>query len=407
MAQRPNVSDSETPSRVRRRVLDPLTSFLHHESAGGVLLLAAAVIAMLWANSQWSESYFNLWHTELQVGTGSWSISLDLQHWVNDLLMVLFFFVVGLEIKRELVTGELSTRRAAALPAIAAAGGVVLPAIIYTAVSGGGDAAPGWAIPVATDIAFAVGILSLLGSRISPGVRLFLLSIAIIDDIIAIGIIAVFYTADIEAIWLVVALAAFLATWGFQKAGIYRIAAYIPLGAIAWLAVFESGVHATIAGVVLGLMTPAAHFRGRPIRETLEKRLHPLSAFLIVPLFALANAGVDLRGGVLGDAVESSVTWGIASGLVVGKLLGISAATFLAIKLGIGTLPRGMRRVQVWGVAAIAGIGFTVSLFIADLSFGGSELLDAAKVGIFLGSIVAGVFGLLLSLKLSRAPDSN
>ncbi|WP_160165575.1 Na+/H+ antiporter NhaA [Conexibacter woesei] len=387
---------------VRAKVVDPLTDFLQDETAGGIVLFVAALIALAWANSPWSDAYFDLWHTHVEIGIGSASIDLDLHGWVNDLLMALFFFVVGMEIKRELVSGELQDKRAAALPAIAALGGVALPALIFTLVISGGDVASGWAIPAATDIAFAVGVLALLGDRVSSGVRLFLLTIAIVDDIVAIAIIALFYADSLSLVWVAVAYAAFLAIVLFQRFGVARFAAYVPLALIAWVAVYESGVHATIAGVVLGLLVPARPFKGRDVHTPLEHRLHPVSAFVVVPLFALANAGVDFGGGVLGDALSSRLTWAVVAGLVIGKLLGIAGATLLALRLGVGTLPEGMARAQVWGVAALGGIGFTVSLFIADLAFDDPLLTDTAKVGIFIGSIVSGVLGAALLTRRAR-----
>jgi NhaA family Na+:H+ antiporter len=401
---------SSAAQTVREKVVDPLTDFLQEETAGGLVLLMATIAALVWANSPAGDAYVDLWHTHVEVGVGSASIDLSLQHWVNDALMAIFFFVVGLEIKRELVTGELRDRRAAALPAIAAAGGVALPALIFTAITmgAGGHGAGGWAIPAATDIAFAVGVLALLGDRMSSGVRLFLLTIAIVDDIIAIVIIAIVYSGAISMAWLAGAVAAFAAVLLFQRLGIARIAAYVPLGILAWVAVYESGIHATIAGVVLGLLAPARPFKGRDLETELEHRLHPVSAFAIVPLFALANAGVDFGGGVLGDALGSSVTWAVVAGLVLGKLVGISGATFLGLRLGWGTLPNGMERRHVVGVAALGGIGFTVSLFIAQLAFDDPRLADVAKVGIFIGSIVAGGLGAaLLAAQARRSRESG
>jgi len=396
-----------TPSRaaaVKAKLLDPLGDFLRDETAGGVVLLIGAVIALLWANSPWGDAYADLWDAHLALGVGGATLDLTLRRWVNDGAMALFFFVVGMEIKRELVTGELRDPRAAALPAIAAAGGVVAPAAIYLLVVGGGAGADGWAIPTATDIAFAVGALALLGDRVSAGVRLFLLTIAIVDDVIAIVIIAVVYSAAPALGWLALGLAALGGVVALQRLGVASPLAYAPLALVAWLAVHESGVHATIAGVALGLLVPARPFRGRDVLAPLEHRLHPISAFVVVPLFALANAGVDLGGGVLGDALGSSLTWGVAGGLVLGKLVGITGATLLALRLRVGTLPAGMRPVQVVGVGALGGIGFTVSLFVTELAFGGGPHADAAKVGIFAGSLAAGVLGAALLLALSRRP---
>jgi NhaA family Na+:H+ antiporter len=400
----PNADESTGLSAaVKAKVVDPLTDFLQDETAGGLLLLVAAVVALAWANSPWSDAYFDLWHTQLSVGVGDAKIDLDLQHWVNDLLMAVFFFVVGLEIKRELVTGELRDRRAAVLPAIAAAGGVALPALIFTLIVAGGEGASGWAIPAATDIAFAVGVLALLGDRVSSGVRLFLLTIAIVDDIIAIALIALFYSESLSFLWIAIAYAGLMGVVLMQRAGVSRALAYVPVAAVIWIAVYESGVHATIAGVALGLLVPARPFRGRDVQTFLEHRFHPLSAYLIVPLFALANAGIDFRGGVLGDALSSDVTWAVAAGLVLGKLIGITGATLGALRLGIGKLPEGMARGQVVGVAALGGIGFTVAIFIAGLAFEDPALTDAAKVGIFAGSLVSGLLGAALLLRKGRA----
>ena len=388
---------------MRGRVLDPLIAFLREETAGGVVLLIGAVAALAWANSPWSDAYFDLWETQVAIGIGGATLDLSLHAWVNDALMAVFFFVAGMEIKRELVSGELRDRRAAALPALAAVGGVVTPALIYTLIVGGGEGARGWAIPSATDIAFAVGVLALLGPRIAPGVRLFLLTIAIVDDVIAIAIIAVFYASSLEPVWLAVAVAALGGVWALTRAGVAAWAAYLPLALVAWFAVHESGVHATIAGVALGLLVPARPIRGRDLLGGLECRLHPVSAFAIVPLFALANAGVAFGGGVLGDALGSTVTWAVAVGLVAGKLVGISLATLLALRAGVGLLPDGMRLRDLPGVAALGGIGFTVSLFVSELAFADPAVTATAKVGIFLGSIAAGLLGTALLLA-RRAP---
>jgi len=386
--------------KLKTRVIDPLTDFLDDEVLGGVVLLGAAVVALAWANSPWSESYFDLWGSYLKVSFAGLTINLDLQHWINDLLMAVFFFVVGAEIKRELVSGELKDPRDASVPVIAALGGVALPAIIFTVVVRGGEAAGGWAIPAATDIAFAVGVLALLGSRVSNGVRVFLLTIAIVDDIVAILIIALFYSEGISVAWLAVAGGGILAVLLFQRLGIWRIWPYVPLAAVVWLATYESGVHATIAGVALGLLVPIRTFGVRDVHRRLEHVLHPVSAFFVVPLFALANAGIDLGGGVFGDAMGSKLTWAVILGLVVGKTLGISGSTLLALRFGPGSLPSGMRSAQVWGVGALGGIGFTVALFITDLAFADELLTGQAKIGIFLGSLVSGAIGALLLYRM-------
>jgi NhaA family Na+:H+ antiporter len=357
------------------------TDFLREESTGGVVLLAAALVALVWANVA-PVGYEDVWHADL--------VWLDARHWVNDGLMAIFFYVVALEIKRELVIGELREPRAAALPVIAAVGGVVVPIALFLALAGGGDAADGWAIPAATDIAFAVGVLALLGDRLPAGVRLLLLSIAIVDDVIAIAIIALFYASEIEPLWLVGAAAALLV---FRRAG----PAALVVAVVAWICFHESGVHATIAGVALGLLTP------RERLAHLEHLLHPLTAFLVVPLFALANAGVELRT----DALDSRLTWAVAGALVVGKLVGIAGATLVALRLRWGTLPEGVARVHVVGAAALGGIGFTVSLFIAQLAYDEPALINQAKIGILLASVAAALAGAAILFVSSRAPASG
>jgi NhaA family Na+:H+ antiporter len=393
---------ADTAKAKARQVLDPLAEFLREEAAGGVALVVAAVAALVWANSPAGDGYVSFWGQEATVGIGDAALTADLRHWVNDGLMALFFFVVGLEIKRELVSGELRERRAAALPAIAAVGGVVLPAIVFLAITAGSGEASGWAIPAATDIAFAVGVLALLGDRVSSGVKLFLLTVAIVDDIIAIAIIAVFYSDGLSLPWLAGAVGAFLLVAGLRRAGVTAIVVYAIAGLGAWLAMHESGVHATIAGVTLGLLTPARPVAGRPVLETLEHRLHPVTAFAVVPLFALANAGVDFGGGVLADAATNRLTWAIAAGLLLGKLLGIAGATLLGLRLGLGTLPEAVSRAQVWGIAALGGIGFTVSLFIAQLAYEKPEIVDTAKVGILAGSLASAATGTAILLRAGR-----
>jgi NhaA family Na+:H+ antiporter len=380
-----------------RTPLDPLREFLHDEAAGGLVLIAASIVALVCANSPIGDDYARLWERHLDIG-----LDLDLHHWVNDGLMALFFFVVGLEIKRELVTGELRDRRAATLPALAALAGVALPVALYALIAGGGEAGQGWAIPAATDIAFAVGVLAVLGDRIPAGVRLLLLTIAIVDDILAIAIIAIFYAGSISTGWLLAAAGVLALVVALRVAGVASIAVYAVAGVALWVCAHESGIHATIAGVLLGLLCPARPVRGRPVLEQLEHRIHPISAFAIIPLFALANAGVDLRGGVLGDALGSAVCWAVVVGLVVGKFGGIWLATRAALALGAGTLPEGVAPRHVPGVAALGGIGFTVSLFIASLAFDDPALEAAAKVGILLGSILAGTLGAALLLATRR-----
>jgi NhaA family Na+:H+ antiporter len=373
--------------------LDALRDFLHAEAAGGIALALAAVVALVWANSPVRGSYGVLWQHELTVGVGRASLSEDLRHLVNDGLMVVFFFVVGLEIKRELVIGELRDPRAALLPVMAAAGGVVLPALIFLALTVGGDASAGWGIPMATDIAFALGVLALLGERVPIGAKLFLLTIAIVDDIIAITVIAVAYSDSIAPGWLGGAVGGLMAVVGLRAVGVSRIWPYVLVGVGVWVATLESGVHATIAGVALGLLTPAQPVGGRDVLGLLEHKLHPVSAFVIVPLFALANAGVVLDLDQLAAPGAARLVTAVVLGLLVGKTLGIAGVTLLARRLRWGVLPTGVTTRYVWGLAALAGIGFTVSLLIADLAYDVERLTDTAKLGILAGSLTAALLG--------------
>ena len=393
VTKEPDTSGRDVRAPLPRRVLDPLKAFLHAEAAGGVVLAAAALVAVVWVNSPLAGSYSALWSSELTLGAGRAAVTEDLQHWVNDGLMAVFFFVVGLEIKRELVTGQLRDPRAAVLPVVAAVGGVLLPAAIFLAFTAGTEGARGWGIPMATDIAFAVGVLALLGSRVPAGAKLFLLTLAIVDDIIAITVIAVVYTDQLSLPWLLGALAGLGAVVGLRAVGVGLIWPYVLVGAGVWLATLESGVHATIAGVALGLLTPTGVVRGREVLTVLEHRLHPWSAFLIIPLFALANAGVPLSAAALRDAATDPLALGITAGLVIGKLVGIGGAALVMLRLGWGVLPAGVDTTRVWGVAALAGIGFTVSLFIADLAYDDPALVDAAKIGIFAGSLLSAAIG--------------
>jgi NhaA family Na+:H+ antiporter len=423
-----------------RLVARPVREFLRIETAGSLLLLAAALVALVWANSPWAAAYDDFWHTTITLDIGVLTLEESLQHWVNDALMVIFFFVVGLEIKYELVHGDLRDPKTAALPIVAAVGGMVVPAGIYALVVAGGEGSSGWGIPMATDIAFAVGVLGLLGRRIPAPARLFLLTLAIVDDIGAIVVIAVFYTADLDLVALAIALALLLVMAGMRLLRIWATWAYVVVGTLAWLATLQSGVHATLAGVAIGLMTPAtALLEERVARgyaqealadreldadelhrlrfllnesvsmvERLQTRLHPVSAYLVLPVFALANAGVALGGGVLGEAVGSAVGIGITLGLVVGKPVGILLASFLAVRFGLGRLPEDTGWRMIAGLGAVGGIGFTVSLFIAGLSFPGDELLTSdAKVGILAGSLLSALVGVAVLLLATRQQPSG
>lgn len=413
-----------------RRLPVALRRFLDTEAASGILLLLAALVALLWANSPWSASYESLWHTEITVNFGRYVLEGDLRHWVNDALMVIFFFVVGLEIKRELVLGKLRDPRTAAMPAFAALGGMVVPAALFFLVNAGGDGSKGWGIPMATDIAFAVGIVALLGPRVPASLKLFLLTLAIVDDIGAIIVIGVFYSSGLQPEFLAAAAALVVVIYLINRAGVLALAPYLVLGAALWLAMYASGVHATIAGVILGLLTPArnllpvsvarewaADLRDPPTVHELEAMrrlarhavspaeriahiLHPWSAFVIVPIFALANAGVAIRADAFDASGAAAVTGGVMLGLVLGKTLGIAGAAWLASRLGVARLPEGATWPMMFAIACVAGIGFTVSLFVAELAFEAGSLQDAAKLGVLGASTVAAIIG---SIALSRA----
>ena len=424
LLKRPTFASSD--NSLAKFVARPVLRFIDREVAGGILLLVATAAALVWVNSGWGDSYHSFWHTEIELAVGSWHLPhMSLGHFVNDALMALFFFVVGLEIKRELVTGDLSSMRAAALPAIGAAGGMVVPALLYFVFNTAGEASKGWGIPMATDIAFAVGIVALLGSRVSPKIKLFLLTLAIVDDIGAIAVIAIFYTSDLSTTWLLTALVGLIAVWVLQKIRVWAIPVYAVLGIFIWYATLESGVHATIAGVALGLLTPARPLLGQrdaqqivdalpsdanvaevrhasflaqesvPLTERLEELLHPFTAFMIIPIFALANAGIVLSGDTISDAAASNVTLGIIVGLVIGKPLGIALFTWVATRFGFA-LPEGVNWPQFVGMGLAAGIGFTVSIFVGNLAFEDSAITELAKIGILVASLIAAIGALVL-----------
>lgn len=415
----------------------PLERFLHIEAASGILLLIAAAIALGWANSAWAESYLQLWHTPLGFRVGSLRFERPLEWFVNDGLMVIFFFVVGMEIRREVHRGELSEWRRAALPVAAALGGMLAPAGLYLVVAGGPATRSGWGVPMATDIAFAVGILTLLGRRVPAALRVLLLALAVIDDLGAIVVIAVFYSSGISVAGLLVAAAGFGGVFAMQRFGVRSKLAYIAPSMVAWAGIYTAGIHPTIAGVIVGLVTPVRAWLGpdgflvgvrkeldqlassTPNRlsspelaetlrhvdvarreamspaESLIETLHPWVAFGIMPVFALANAGVSISGGSL-DAASWRVVIAVAVGLIVGKPLGVLLASWLTLRLRLGTLPTGMglRHLVVLGV--VAGVGFTMALFIAQLAFTDARLLAAAKLGVLAASGGAAILGLVL-----------
>ena len=310
--------------------------------------------------------------------------------------MTLFFFLISLEIKREVVHGDLRRPRQAALPVIAAAGGVAVPILIFLALTAGTSATSGWGIPMATDAAFAIAALALLGDRVGVGAKLFLVTIAVVDDVLAIAVIAIAYTSELSLPWLLAAIGLLAAIVAMRRLGIATIWPYAIVGVLVWIATFESGVHATIAGVALAFLTPARPVGGRRVIEELEERIHPLTSFVVLPVFALANAGVEIGGDALGEGDGARVALAVALGLVLGKLIGISAATMLAMRLRIAVLPEGVDIRSVIGIAALAGIGFTVSLFIAALAYDDPLLVESAKLGILAGSVVSAMIGVAL-----------
>ncbi|HXV72049.1 MAG TPA: Na+/H+ antiporter NhaA [Acidimicrobiia bacterium] len=428
---------------VPKNFIRPFVRFSQIEASSGIVLLIAAIAALIWANSAWSDTYFSILEEHITIEFFGFHLDESVLHLINDALMAIFFFVVGLEIKRELVLGDLRDPKAAALPVMAALGGMVLPALIYFSINAGTAASHGWGIPMATDIAFAVGIVALLGSRVPSGAKLFLLAVAIADDIGAIAVIAIFYTSELNGAYFAAAVAGLLIVWIANKVNIRAMWFYVPVAIVIWYFTLESGIHATLAGVALGFLTPAYPYyepqefdqRARAILDQypanditdvhaqehadhevlllseiaqesvapltrMEHRLVAWSSFVIVPLFALANAGVDFRGVSLTEALTSRVALGVSLGLVVGKLVGISLASYGAVRLGLGKLPPGTSWSHVFGLAAVAGIGFTVSLFVAGLAFEDPVFTDYSKVGIFSGSLIAGLIGAFF---LSRA----
>jgi Na+/H+ antiporter NhaA len=401
--------------------------FLANEAGSAALLLAAAIAAVVWANLP-GAGYETFWTTEVAVRIGSWTTALDLRHVVNDAAMAVFFLVVGLEISREVTVGELRNRRTVIVPALGAVGGLVLPAVIYLLFVHSGPAAAGWGIPMSTDTAFVIGVLALFGPRCPDQLRLFLLTLAIVDDIGAITVMAVFYTPSVSMPALVVAAVLVVVLVLLRWLGVWRLAPYVLVGLALWGAVYASGVHPTLAGVLVGLLLPATpveaeqgarvRFYGRavieradpararravaaaratvPANDRLQEELHPVSAFLIVPVFGLANAGVALSGPALQQAFSSRVTIGVIVALLLGNAIGISLAAGVALRSGLGELPGRVRYGHLIGGAVLAGIGFTISLFITDLAFTDEVLRREAKVGVLAGSLLAAALGSLL-----------
>jgi NhaA family Na+:H+ antiporter len=438
--------------RLGKRVQEEISEFMHLEISGSIVLLVAAVIAMILANSSLADPYFAVWQTEVGIKIGNFEFFETILHWVNDFLMAIFFFVVSLEIKRELIVGELSSLRKATLPLAAAVGGMAVPAFIYTFFNAGSPAADGWGVPMATDIAFALGVAALLGRRIPGSLKIFIVALAIGDDIGAILVIALFYTQQILWEWLAIAGVLMFVLLIFNIIGFNHLIFYVLIAMGVWFAIFESGVHATVAGVLVAFAIPAqarrsplefvnrsrkrldhierthdpnAHDLNREEQQTaaaelqsaageiqspllrLEHSLHPLTSFVILPLFALANAGVQIGGDNIFEILGTPVGLGIILGLVVGKQAGITLLSFLAVKLGLANLPTGVSWKHIYGASWLTGIGFTMSIFISALAFNGDPaMLDQAKLAVLTASIIAGAGGYVFLFLTHRPKDS-
>lgn len=430
------------------KVLTPFEEFIHRQTTSGLLLMGTAVLALVLANGPFAEAYAHLVHTPIGIGVGSWKLEMSLHHWINDALMVLFFFIAGLELKRELLVGELANPRLAALPIGAAIGGMVVPALLYYLSNPQGPAAAGWGIPMATDIAFAIGALALLASRVPRALITFLVALAIVDDLGAVMVIALFYTDTIAVGPLGAAAALFVLLLVLNMVGIRNAVPYFIVAVFLWYALLQSGVHATLAGVLGALSVPArpkynperfsdhveelmqrfndSHAHGsniltndgmRAVVQTLENGVHnvqaPLQrlehtwhvpvAYLVIPIFALANAGIPLDLVSFSDTLSHPVTLGVVFGLVVGKFIGITGASWLMLRMGWAELPKNTRFAQIAGVSLLGGIGFTMSIFVAQLAFANDmQLLVMAKTGILLASLIAGIGGFIWLLLVSR-----
>ncbi len=450
MTQGPSSRALPAAQRFADKAFSAFEKFLHIEAISGVVLLLAAAAALIWANSSHASSYEHFWHLPLAFSLGDFSLSYSLHFWINDALMTVFFLVVGMEIRREIHEGALSNLKLAALPMVAALGGVMVPAMIYLAFNHADGVRQGWAVPTATDIAFAVGVLALLGRSVPGSVRIFLLALAIIDDIVAVLIIALFYSGGLDPTGFLIAAGGVLLVLGLQWLGIGAAYAYLLPGALLWFGLLKTGAHPTLAGVVLGLMTPVrpvkvieaplelaaqaindfiareqstqghgAELMG-PVRQLrhaqrellppvmrVQMALHPWVAFLVMPLFALANAGVNLEGVSLEGGSSLMVLTGVATALVLGKPIGAFGFSWLMVHLGWGSLPSGMNWAWMGLIGCLAGIGFTMSIFIANLAFADAELLAAAKLGVLLASVIAGCIGLAFGACLVRRSRAN
>ena len=393
------------------RVIRPLRDFLHRESASGILILLASMLGLIVANSPLSENYFTVLEWDFNISIGVSLLNLTILKTINYVLMTLFFFVVGLEIKRELTSGHLSSFKNAVTPFIAAIGGMALPAGIYLIIAGDVDA-NGWGVPVATDIALAVGLLALVGTSAVASLRSFLLALAVIDDIGAILIIALVYSSGVSTSWSLLAAITVAVIYLLNKFGVKSTYVYILFGIALWYCMYKSGVHPTLAGVILGLMTPNILKENSKLDdgednqvsviEWLEERIHPWSSFIIVPLFAFANTGVVITSDSINDAINSPIAWGIFAGLVIGKPIGVLASVFIARKINLGQYPQGAKSVDILATGSAAGIGFTVAIFIANLAFSDPATQDLAIFAVIIASLVSAVLSVLLFKLVSK-----
>ena len=386
-------------------VIRPLRDFLHRESSSGILILVAALLGLMFANSPLSDYYFDTLAWDFELSLSAIALELSLLKVINYVLMTIFFFVVGLEIKRELTSGHLSSFKKALTPFIAAIGGMTLPAVIYLLIAGSTDAS-GWGVPVATDIALAVGLLTFVGSSAAASLRSFLLALAVIDDIGAILIIAFIYSTGVIFSWIIAGLITVIVIYFFRKFGITSTIIYVLLGILLWYCMYKSGVHPTLAGVILGLMTPNIVKKNSNMKdiddgqvsviEWLEKKLHPWSSFLIIPLFAFANTGVVITNQSINNALNSPIAWGIFAGLVLGKPLGVLLTVLIGKKIGFSQMPQGAKSIDLLATGSAAGIGFTVAIFIANLAFSDPVTQDLAVFAVIIASIVSALISLLL-----------
>lgn len=374
------------PQSKIEKIIAPVHEFIRLEYAGGVFLFVSVIAALIWANSPFGSSYHHLWEIKLPIGFGNYVLDKPLHIWINDGLMAIFFFVIGLELKREFMDGGLSTPQKAALPMVAALGGMILPALIYVLINRGTESAHGWGIPMATDIAFALALISMSGKHIPPSVKVFLSALAVADDLGAILVIAFFYGTGLHLVPLGIAVVLLLVLTAGNKLGIKHAAFYLLIGIGVWLGFLLSGIHATIAGVLVAFTVP------RTILPKIEHRLHPWVAFLIMPLFALANAGMDI-GASFFSSLANPVSLGVITGLIAGKFIGVLLFTWLMVRFGRAQLPEQAGWKHIIGVAFLAGVGFTMSLFISNLAFENPLFIEQAKYGILTASIVSGVLG--------------